>query len=190
MILLGNLLSLCQLFKEPPLNSSWSADADGILSVHIPLPFDYPLTLQKQAGPVLLTMHHNRITLRIPPFSMDARYFYPDYKNYYYLPEEDRAIHKSVASFVDKDFRTKATKETCYIRKSGTYYPVPLSDNRKARKLCLEKLEGFELFYREYGDHTAYLSSSCSHLKTEEGRNALLKALLPLFLLDSSEFSD
>ena len=36
------------------------------------------------------------------------KYFYDNYKDYFYLPKEDTAIHKSVATYVDKDFRQKA----------------------------------------------------------------------------------
>ena len=31
------------------------------------------------------------------------------------------AIHKSIAGFVDKDFREKATAENCYTKKAGQY---------------------------------------------------------------------
>ena len=62
-------------------------------------------------------------TLRIPLFEEEMKYFYSNYKNYYYLPDEDVAIHKSVASFVDKDHRTQATAATCYTRKLSTYLP-------------------------------------------------------------------
>ena len=51
------------------------------------------------------------------------KYFYSNYKDYYYLPEEDVALHKSVASFVDKEHRTQATAATCYTRKYATYLP-------------------------------------------------------------------
>ena len=33
------------------------------------------------------------------------------------------AIHKSVASFVDKEYRTQATAATCYTRKASNYLP-------------------------------------------------------------------
>lgn len=51
------------------------------------------------------------------------KYFYSNYKNYYYLPEEDTAIHKSVASYVDKDHQVQASAATCYTRKLSTYLP-------------------------------------------------------------------
>lgn len=51
------------------------------------------------------------------------KYFYPDYQNYYYLPEEDMAIHKSIADSVDPSYRKKATKNTCYTKKAGIFLP-------------------------------------------------------------------
>lgn len=51
------------------------------------------------------------------------KFFYDNYKEYYYLPEEDTAIHKSVATYVDKKYRQKAKANNCYIRKSGLFLP-------------------------------------------------------------------
>ena len=51
------------------------------------------------------------------------KYFYPDYRNYYYLPDEDMAIHKSVAAFVAKEHREPARASTCYTKKNGFYLP-------------------------------------------------------------------
>ena len=45
-------------------------------------------------------------------------------KEYFYLPAEDTAVHKSVASYVDKEFRQKATKDTCYIKQNGDFLPA------------------------------------------------------------------
>lgn len=54
--------------------------------------------------------------LKAPVFDCELKYFYANYKDYYYLPEEDEALHKSVASFVDKDHREQATAANCYTR--------------------------------------------------------------------------
>ncbi|MDE7479066.1 MAG: ribonuclease H-like domain-containing protein [Lachnospiraceae bacterium] len=61
--------------------------------------------------------------LRVPIYEGELKYFYANYKDYYYLPQEDTAIHKSVASFVDKDYRKQATARTCYTRKISSYLP-------------------------------------------------------------------
>lgn len=49
------------------------------------------------------------------------RHFYSDYKNYYYLPKEDMAIHKSVAAYVAHEYREKCKAYNCYVRKTGTF---------------------------------------------------------------------
>ncbi len=62
-------------------------------------------------------------TLIIPIYEEELKYFYANYKDYYYLPTEDMALHKSIASFVDKDYRTQAQASNCYTRKISCYLP-------------------------------------------------------------------
>jgi uncharacterized protein YprB with RNaseH-like and TPR domain len=61
--------------------------------------------------------------LKIKVCSKELKFFYSNYKDYYYLPAEDVAIHKSVSSFVDKEYRSKAKASNCYIKKSGHFLP-------------------------------------------------------------------
>ncbi len=60
-------------------------------------------------------------TLRIPLIEKELKYFYENWKDYYYLPAEDQALHKSVAQFVDRTHREQAKAENCYTRKPGQY---------------------------------------------------------------------
>jgi len=83
----------------------------------------FPKTVSLNGPGCYLRLSERKAFLRVPVFSGTLKYFYPNPKEYYYLPTEDRAIHKSVASFVDKDFRVKATSENCYIRKESTFLP-------------------------------------------------------------------
>ncbi|MEE1113814.1 MAG: ribonuclease H-like domain-containing protein [Eubacterium sp.] len=55
-------------------------------------------------------------------FHGEMKYFLDNYKDYYYLPYEDTAVHKSVAAFVDSSRREKAKAANCYQRKSGLFY--------------------------------------------------------------------
>ena len=64
-----------------------------------------------------------KAVFRIPVYPGELKYFYPDYKDYYYLPAEDLAIHKSVAAYVDKGHRKKASAATCYTKKTGVFLP-------------------------------------------------------------------
>lgn len=70
-----------------------------------------------------LTLNGNTGKLRIPVYEGELKYFYPNYKDYFYLPKEDMAIHKSVADFVDKEFKEKAKACNCYTKRSGMFVP-------------------------------------------------------------------
>lgn len=61
-----------------------------------------------------LTLEAERAVLKIPVIHGKIKYFYRDYKNYFYLPEEDMAVHKSLAAFVDSRYKEKAQPHNCY----------------------------------------------------------------------------
>jgi hypothetical protein len=61
--------------------------------------------------------------ISVPVFSGRLKHYFDDYKNYYYLPAEDMAVHKSVASGVDSAHREPASKETAYIYAGGEFVP-------------------------------------------------------------------
>lgn len=61
--------------------------------------------------------------IKAPLIKEPLKHFYTNYKDYYYLPKEDIALHKSVASFVAPEFRTQATAHNCYTKKEGAFLP-------------------------------------------------------------------
>ena len=61
--------------------------------------------------------------LKVPLYEEEMKYFYADYQNYYYLPAEDQALHKSIASFVAPSRRQNAKAENCYTRKQSSFLP-------------------------------------------------------------------
>ena len=50
--------------------------------------------------------------------------FYANYKDYYFVPEKDTAMHKSVSSFIDPSKRKQATASDCYTKKTSLFLPV------------------------------------------------------------------
>lgn len=70
-----------------------------------------------------LTSYQDSTKLSVRIYDGELKFFYPNYKDYYYLPQEDTAIHKSVAFYVDKDYRTRAKAATCYSKKTGCFLP-------------------------------------------------------------------
>lgn len=65
------------------------------------------------------------------------RLYYDNYKDYFYLPAEDMAVHKSVAAFVDKEYRRRATRENCYTKVTVT---DELLQDKKQLAQCFQKL--------------------------------------------------
>ena len=70
-----------------------------------------------------IVIYKDRLTLTVKAYTKELKYFYPNYKDYFYMPLEDVAIHKSVAFYVDKNFRTKAKAANCYSKKTGVFLP-------------------------------------------------------------------
>lgn len=82
-----------------------------------------PVPLELEHEPVFAHAEEDLLTVTVAMYEGTLKHFYPNYRDYYYLPFEDTAIHKSVGEYVDKDARQKATAKTCYTRKSGCFLP-------------------------------------------------------------------
>ena len=99
------------------------------LPVRIPrkITLEHSFSMTDAAGPqpenAILTLDKTAATLSLPLYRGSLKYFFPDHKDYYYLPQEDTAIHKSVAQFVDTSCRQKATAANCYTKKEGIFLP-------------------------------------------------------------------
>ncbi len=102
-----------------------------------------------QLPDAILSIKEGKLCFSFPVFKGTLKYFLEDYKNYYYLPAEDLAVHKSIASFADSTHRKKATRATCYTKKSGSFLPSLMPMKQKTAKNAT-------LFLKEYGDKTAY----------------------------------
>lgn len=93
------------------------------LLLHLKLATPLPKLVSFHAGDCYLTAQGQEAVLRVPVYNEEMKYFYANYKDYYFLPEENMAIHKSVASFVEREHRIPATAANCYTRKASSYLP-------------------------------------------------------------------
>ena len=80
------------------------------------------------------------MAILIPVFAGRKKLYYKDFKNYYYLPNEDRAVHKSVGRFVDKKFRVQAKASNCYESVDGSFIYAPDISRLKKSRTISEKL--------------------------------------------------
>lgn len=95
------------------------------LSLRMPVPV--PVPVSGEADGYSLELYGTKAEIHIPLRERTLFHFFPDYKNYYYLPSEDRAVHKSVGQFVDSRFREQAKAENCYVRVRGVFLPCTSS---------------------------------------------------------------
>lgn len=93
------------------------------LLIQFTLPFSLPTRIFAGQDHCYLKIDGEQGVLKIPLYTEEMKYFYANYKDYYYLPGEDMAIHKYIASYVDRSRRVPARPETCYTRKTSSYLP-------------------------------------------------------------------
>jgi len=106
-----------------------STSKETLCSLELVLQTSFPLPAnilpELPGGSLKQTASGWQLHVTIHGFYGNLKYFFKDYKNYYYLPDEDIAIHKSVAQFIDKNRRMKATSKNCYQKKEGWFFPLP-----------------------------------------------------------------
>lgn len=113
--------------KAKKVQANYYTDFNGKrrqeLIMTLALPSSLPLPLSASIGGCYFKGEQDSASLKVPIYEEELKYFYANYKDYYYLPTEDVALHKSVGGFVDKEHRIQATAATCYTRKFSLYLP-------------------------------------------------------------------
>ena len=120
------------------------------------LPFSLPVDFKLQSDGVFFETDNGYANIRIPIYDEEMKYFYTNYKDYYYLPDEDQAIHKSVAKFVDRSHRVQASARNCYTRKPAQYLPE-------------WDLAFIPFFKRSYDEHSLFFELTDSLKKSRNG---------------------
>ncbi len=100
---------------------------------------------------ITLRAEPGRFEFVIPVMTGELKLFYPDYKNYFYLPAEDSAIHKSLGSFLNSSYRTKCKADNCYTRHTLEFIPL-------AGELGKKDAFPFRIFRRYFSDKYGYAS--------------------------------
>lgn len=142
---------------------SYDGTAGNELIITMQNDYPVPKRISHKLGDFSLMISKARTSIRVPVFEGELKYFYSNYKDYYYLPKEDLAIHKSVAAFVDKEYRETARASNCYNRRQGSYLPQCTSIMQpEFRREYRDKISYFELtedfcssdvMLRRYVDH-------------------------------------
>lgn len=135
------------------LDSGAYKKGELLLSLHLSLPLPSPVGLASSS--CRLSASGENLLLSVSSREGELKHFFDSYKDYYYLPQEDCAVHKSVGAFVDREFRQRATARTCYQKCSGIFLPQP--------EILVQPA-----FYQEYGTSPAWFLFQESFLEDSE----------------------
>lgn len=84
-----------------------------------------PANLEVSTDHYSLAIQGNEVLITLQGSAGCFRHYYQNYKDYFYLPLEDTAIHKSVGIYVDPSCREKAKADNCYTKKEGHFFYQP-----------------------------------------------------------------
>lgn len=132
-----------------------------LLTLHLPEPLPQKISCSREE--FSLTAEEETVFLTIRLLEDELKLFFSDYKNYYYLPDEDVAVPKDICTSVDKSHRKNATATTCYRRKYALFLPQyeelfspAFRTQRKDKKSYFELSEEFissEELRKNYAAH-------------------------------------
>ncbi len=172
MLRLTSLLAYADLFQEPLKAKKVQANyyknqygtKDRELLITLELPAALPVNVSYMANNCYFKGEAREGVLRVPLLHEELKYFYANYRDYYYLPKEDMAIHKSVAAYVVKSAKEPASAATCYTKKEGLYLPQwnafvePFFKRQyKDRELFFELTEELKTNRAFFGQYASYV---------------------------------
>ena len=100
-------------------------DSGSTLSLIFKLFAQVPFPVSGRKDGILLWADADTLGIELDVYEGELAAPVSDYRDYYYLPQEDMVIHKDVAQFVDRKYRQKATAKNCIIKKRGRFVRTP-----------------------------------------------------------------
>ncbi|MBQ7678304.1 MAG: ribonuclease H-like domain-containing protein [Butyrivibrio sp.] len=91
------------------------------LIIHGHLPESLPSSAGVNTDTCSVRLDGDTFSIRMTILETELKYFYANYRDYYYLPAEDEAMHKSISSYVDRSHRVQANASNCYTRKKSRF---------------------------------------------------------------------
>ena len=107
------------------------------LKFSLPLSIPVPLTLTPKN--FLLEIKETSLCLTVPIYQGELCYFFKDYKDYEFIPSEDRVIHKSLVNMYPKEMREKAKASTAYQKMKTSFLPVFQEKEKVFKKTYQDK---------------------------------------------------
>lgn len=122
-----------------------AALTDCPFTIHCKLGFPVPRKISLSTPFHEITAENDAMAVIFKGSFCEKKLFRKDYKNYYYLKNEDCAIHKSVGQFVDRSCREQAKASNCYERAEAIFFEQP---EEIIRPVFKDSYKGREFFFR------------------------------------------
>ena len=103
------------------------------------LPSSVPVPLTLTPKNFLLEIKETSLCLTVPLYQGELCYFFKDYKDYEFIPSEDRVVHKSLAAIYPKEMREKAKASTAYQKMKASFLPVFQEGEKVFKKTYQDK---------------------------------------------------
>lgn len=133
--------------------------------------YPVPKTLSYRYEDCYLAFRQSDICLCVKLYDEELRFFFENSKDYYYLPGEDMAILKSLATGVAREHRKQANTSNCYIRKHALFLPQYQKLFEPAfSKTAKDKKTFFELtdeFISSTTQQEKYVEHLLAHINTK-----------------------
>ncbi len=150
------LLALSDLFNGNFKLDSWKIknykdindESKNELVITLETNQELPLGVSYNDDNTSIISREKKCQIKIKALDGSLKLFFENYKDYYYLPSEDKAIHKSVSQFVDKEHRIQAKASTCYEIVNDIFVP------------CLDESNYKYIFKNDYSSKKKYLRIS------------------------------
>lgn len=162
------MLYYSDLFEKPFQVLQAGVDEKKLI-IRLEYGFSIPVRISFGNDFIYINAYGNSALITIDIYDGELKFFYDNYRDYYYLPHEDRAIHKSLAIYVDKDYRVKAKPSNCYTKKQGLFAPqfYPLSS---------------PAFKKEYRDKITFVEIHTDFLLEEDTLTDYIEHILSYIL--------
>lgn len=133
--------------------TSASYEGDGRLLFTLEKPL--PLAPAFCVGDADICIADDRRTLawQLPVGEGELRYFLPTYKDYYFLPEQGKIVHTSLAGAIPASARRKAKANECYLVRRGRFVKMPPQVAEAVCSAC-----GLRAYRADFADKNVYFS--------------------------------
>ena len=112
------------------------------LCLKFSLPSSVPVPLTLTPKNFLLEIKEKSLYFTVPLYQGELCYFFKDYKDYEFIPLEDRVVHKSLAAIYPKERREKAKASTAYQKMKTSFLPI-FQEKEKVFKKTYQDKQGF-----------------------------------------------